>query len=134
MMIALKILDPRQPDVAREHLLREAIFLERFVQLNDAASNGPLRLRLGECRLQLVAVDPVASRVRASPFEIGDRTPGDYFLHDGCDVPDLIVLGRVTDVERLIVDDVPWGLENCEKGPRNVARRRSRSHCARTLD
>src|SRR4029079_4337038 len=101
-------LDALQSNVLPEHVRRETVSRELRVQFLDARAHRPFGLEARNVLAQLVAVDAIASRVWAAALHVLHAAIGHDLLNDVCDIPNLIVLRRAPDVERLVVNGVAW--------------------------
>src|SRR4029453_10557743 len=80
-------------------------------QLGRACGGTPLEPELGEGARELAEVDAVAAGIGVAATGVLDPARGRRFLHDLRESADLVVLAVEADVERLVVDELTWRLE-----------------------
>ncbi len=85
------------------------MLLKRNVEILNSTSDRPSRLEFRQCPSDLIAVDAIATKIRAASFRVLDATPRYNFLHHRRYLPNLVVLFGPTDIECLIVDQLPAG-------------------------
>src|SRR6266545_1332999 len=119
----LQLPNPFKAQEARrlELLERQLVPDVRLVQLLDSAPYGPFGPERRNERRQLVAIDPVRAKVGLASRRIAYARSRHDVLDDLRDLRDPVVLCRCSDVERLIVDDLPRRVEHCEKRIADVA-------------
>src|SRR4030095_10309108 len=87
----------------------------------DAATDCPLWSELWQGSSDLVTVNTITAKIRPPALRVLDATPGDNAFDQRGDVADLVILFCPTDIERLVMNQLPRRLKDGQERATNIS-------------
>src|SRR5262249_368583 len=103
-----------------EVLQPQAGIPESIVQLLGTFARVPLRLEFRQQPVDLAEVHAITAGIRAAILRVLDPASGNRLSHNLRQVPDLVILLRLSHVEGFAVYHFPWSIQHSDKGAGDV--------------